>query len=178
MDMSRTHIRTLKHSPSGWVRREELEREQKNAKEKQSDERGERLRRRQEAKLAEREAEIKASQCIEEKAVEKKLTKLSQPPNLLGEYLEAERLEVPEKAAKESSSNLSEGDLNDPGPFHTREFIDKALTYEAQEEAGELEVLRNEHPFMTEVRGLSYLEKAKVIFTWYKLMLLDWEGKA
>jgi hypothetical protein len=186
MDKLKAEIQRQKDSRSGkgWVKREELEseREQKylKAEEERSEERGEMMRRKQEAKMIEREEELKAQQFIEERAIERKLEKLSQPPKLPGESLEAkrERLEIAERSAKEPSNDLSEEDLNDPGPFHAREFIDAALAYEAQEEAGELEVLRNEHPFLTEVRGLSYLEKAKVIFTWYKLMLLDWEGKA
>jgi len=169
-------------SGKGWVRREELEQEHdrrylKN-QEEQNKEREERHRKRQEAKMLEREAELKTQQQVLERAIEKQLVKLNQPPKLPGETLEAKqtRLEEAKVAAKEPSNDLTDADLNDPVPYNTRDFIEKALEYEAREERGELEVLRNEHPYLTEVNSMSYLDKAKILFTWYKIMLLDWES--
>lgn len=170
--------RTLK----GWVKREDIERDREQeylkVDEQESAEREAMMRRKQEAKMLEREAEHRTQLQVLERATERKLERLKQPASLPGETLADKQLRLEQacKADKQPSTDLSEAEIIDGTAYNSREFTEKAVEYETREENGELEVLRNEHPFLVEASSLSYLDKANIICIWYRITLTEAEG--
>lgn len=148
-----------------------------NPHEQQCRDREDRLKRRRQARIQAREG-AEVSEQEEDRPSRKKLELPAHLAKSSGEArghtkLSQRRTKV---AAKKPTKDLSEADLNDPIPFNSQDYIEKALEYEAREAHGELEVRWKEHPYTVEVSRLTYLDKAKIVFTWCKIMLTEIEA--